>query len=240
MDGQDTRTAHAGTHARSSAARWGRRLCAVTLLPVVAAAASLLPLPEGFAAGMGPETIVEEWSSVKVPPPPAVKTVTVDPRTTAYLILDILRQTCNPQTRPRCVASVPRIAALLGRASGTSMLVVYTHIFGSAPGDILPAISPFPGQPTLQGPPDKFLGTNLDTILKDANIKTVILAGTDAAGAVLTMASEAAQRGYQVIVPLDLMSSSNLYAEQYTVVHLTNSPVIPARITLTRSDMIRF
>jgi hypothetical protein len=41
-------------------------------------------------------------------------------------------------------------------------------------------------------------------------------------------------------VPVDLMSGSTTYAEQYTAWHLTNSPVIPANITLTRSDLIHF
>ncbi len=87
---------------------------------------------------------------------------------------------------------------------------------------------------------NKFLGTDLETILKGRNIKTVIAFGTTAQGAVLHTSSEAALRGFQVLVPVDLVSAELLYAEQYTAWHLGNAPVISDRITLTRSDLIRF
>src|SRR4029078_5328299 len=51
-------------------------------------------------------TIIDEWASIKAPPPPAVKPVTVDKATTALLMLDFNEQTCNMQRRPRCVASI--------------------------------------------------------------------------------------------------------------------------------------
>ena len=41
--------------------------------------------------------------SVKAPAAPALKPVTVDPKTTALLMLDFMKQNCGK--RPRCVAS---------------------------------------------------------------------------------------------------------------------------------------
>jgi hypothetical protein len=38
-------------------------------------------------------TIIDEWSNVKVPPAPQLKTVTIDPDTTALLTLDLIKQT---------------------------------------------------------------------------------------------------------------------------------------------------
>lgn len=194
-----------------------------------------IPVTPGFADP--PKTIVDEWSAVQVPSPPALKPVTVDPATTAFLILDILKQNCG--VRPRCIASVPRIAALLARATG-KMLVVYSLIPGSSLDDVLSPLRPFPGQPSVQAGPDKFLGTDLDAILKAGNIKTVIVSGTASNGAVLYTASGAALRGYQVVVPVDLSSSATLYAEQATVWQLTQAPTISTRTTLTRSDLIKF
>ena len=46
--------------------------------------------------------IVDEWASVKAPAAPALKPVTVDPKTTALLMLDFMNQNCGK--RPRCVA----------------------------------------------------------------------------------------------------------------------------------------
>lgn len=34
--------------------------------------------------------IIDEWASVKAPPAPELKTVTVDPKTTALLMLDFM------------------------------------------------------------------------------------------------------------------------------------------------------
>lgn len=64
--------------------------------------------------------------------------------------------------------------------------------------------------------------------------------GTAANGAVLQVSTGASLRGLQVVLPVDGLSDSSLYAEQYTVWHLTNAPTISGRITLTRSDMISF
>ena len=42
------------------------------------------------------KTIIDEWASVQAPKPPELKPVKIDdPKTTAYLVLDIVKQTCN-------------------------------------------------------------------------------------------------------------------------------------------------
>lgn len=38
--------------------------------------------------------IVEEWASVKAPAAPELKAMTVDPKTTALLMLDFMNQNC--------------------------------------------------------------------------------------------------------------------------------------------------
>lgn len=190
------------------------------------------------AAPAGPRTIVDEWTAAKAPPAPPLKPVTADPGTTAFLILDVQRQNCA--SRPRCAATVPRIAALLARATAAGVLVVYSVFPGGHVDDILPEVRPLPGQPLVAAGPDKFLNTNLDAVLRGRNIKTAIVSGTAANGAVLATSSEAAERGFAVAVPLDLMSAEALYAEQYTAWHLSHAPVISPHITLTRSDLIRF
>ena len=194
----------------------------------------------GAPAPAGPGTILDEWTAVKAPPAPALKPVTADPATTAFVVLDIVRQTCNMQGRPRCVASVPKIVTLVARALAANALVVYSVIPGGQLADILPEVRPLPGQPLVASGPDKFLGTNLEEILKGRGIKAVIVAGTAAHGAVLATGSEAAMRGFNVYLPVDLMSAELTYAEQYTAWHLTHAPVFSPRVTLTRSDLIHF
>jgi hypothetical protein len=45
-------------------------------------------------------------------------------------------------------------------------------------------------------------------------------------------------RSLEVIVPVDGMSSSSLYAEQYVCWHLLNAPGSRRQTTLTKIDMI--
>jgi hypothetical protein len=59
------------------------------------------------------QTIVDEWATVQAPKPPELKPVTLDPKTTALLVLDFVKQTCNAERRPRCLTSVPKVQALL-------------------------------------------------------------------------------------------------------------------------------
>jgi len=47
------------------------------------------------------QTIIDEWATIKTPPAPELKQVTVDPKTTALLLLDFVKQSCNEQRRPR-------------------------------------------------------------------------------------------------------------------------------------------
>ena len=88
--------------------------------------------------------------------------------------------------------------------------------------------------------PDKFFGTDLEKILKDKGIRTVIVTGTASHGAVLYTASGAALRGMKVVIPVDGMSAESTYAEQYVAWNMVNAPRISAETTLTKTDMIRF
>ncbi len=101
-------------------------------------------------------------------------------------------------------------------------------------------VAPVAGEPSVISGPDKFLNTDLEKILKDKGITTVIAVGTSANGAVLFTASGAALRGMNVIVPVDGMSSVDAYADLTTAWTFTNAPLISAKTTLTKIDMIKY
>ena len=184
------------------------------------------------------KNIVEEWGEVKAPAAPELKAVKLDPKDTAVLVLDIVKQLCSP--RPRCVAALPRAQALLERARQAGVPVVYSLAAGQAIADVLPEVAPRPGEPAVSSGPDKFMNTELEKILRDKGIKTVVVMGTAAEGAVLNTAAGAALRGFKVVVPVDLIASVNPYSEQYTVWHLGNSPRVGPQVTLSRSDLVSF
>ena len=185
------------------------------------------------------KTIIDEWDNVQPPDPPEIKPVKVDTNSTALLVLDIEKRTCNAERRPRCVASVPKIANLIDKARENGVPVVYSLTSKGTRDTILKEVAPLERDPVVQSSVDKFYGTELETILKDKGIKTVIIVGTAANGAVLGTAIGAAMRKLNIIVPVDGMSD-RLYSEQYVAWHLINAPGTRNYTILTTIDGIEF
>ncbi len=185
------------------------------------------------------QTIIEDWSNVKAPSPPELKPVTLDPKTTALLLLDFGKQNCG--ARPRCVASLPQVEKLAAAARAKNVLVVHS-LFGQATAaDLFKEVAPQGDEQFVKSGANKFLRTDLEKILKDKGITTVIVTGTAAHGAVLNTAAAAALLGLKVVLPVDGVSAENTYAEQYTAWHLANAPGgIAPQVTITKSDMIQF
>jgi len=198
------------------------------------AAAFLVALTLPANAG----NIVDEWANVKAPATPTLKPVTVDPKTTALLMLDFMNQNCGQ--RPRCLDTIPAMKKLLAEARAHKVPVVYSIIANSTPADVIKDVAPQPEEPHVLSGPDKFRNTDLEKILKDKGITTVIAVGTSSNGAVLYTASGAAFRGMNVIIPVDGMSAVDPYAEYSAVFTFMNAPQVSAKTTLTRSDMIKF
>jgi nicotinamidase-related amidase len=202
------------------------------LIAAAAALVTVLALPAQAA------NIVDEWASVKAPPPPELKPVTVDAKTTALLMLDFMNQNCGK--RPRCLATIPGMKKLLDAARAAKMTVVYSVIANTTAADVIKDIAPLADEPHVLSGPDKFRNTDLEKILKDKGITTVIVTGTSSNGAVLYTASGAAFRGMNVIVPVDGMSALDQYADFSTVFTFMNAPSVSPKTTLTKIDMIKF
>jgi nicotinamidase-related amidase len=199
-----------------------------------AIALSVLPAP-GFA-----DTIIDQWATVKPPPAPVLKSVTIDPGTTALLMLDFVKQTCNEKVRPRCLSSLPAAKTLLAEARAAKVAVIYSYVGGGTMEDTLPEVAPLPGEGAVQSGPNKFLNTDLEKMLKEKGIKTVIVAGTAAHGAVLHTGAEAVFRGFAAIVPVETMSAENPFVEQYVAYDFVSAPRLSAAATLTSVGLIKF
>lgn len=186
------------------------------------------------------QTIIDEWANVKVPPAPTLTPVTIDNRSTALLMLDFNRQTCNSQRRPRCIASIPKVKVLLTAARAAGVPVFFSLGGGGKVEDIAKELSPASNEPVVSSGVDKFVGTDLEKFLREKGIATVIVVGDAANGAVIYTASSAAMRGLKVVIPVDGVSADIPYAEQYTAWHLTHAPVISSAFTLTTIDGVKF
>jgi nicotinamidase-related amidase len=194
------------------------------------------------AGAASAQTIIDEWYQAKLPPPPQLKPVTLDPKTTALLVMDFTVQTCTQDRRPRCAASVPKVKKLVEAARAKGALIIYSvAVPKSVPGDILKDLTPAPGEEVLPPlGPDKFIHSDLEKTLHDKGITTVVPMGTQAQTSVLHTGGEAALRGFKVIVPVDAMSADDLFPELYTAWHLANAARISNQVTLTKLDMIGF
>ena len=215
------------------------------LLPLAALAAV-----SSYAVPSSAETIIDEWAQVKAPPPPKLESVALDPKTTAILMVDIIKQTCNEQRRPRCVAAIPKIEKLLTAARASGVTVIYSLFPSPSPatfpnpviGDYVPALAPKGNEPVVTSFVDKFMlgdkDTGLQKILKDKGITTLVPVGVASHNGVLFTSVMAALRGFKVVVPVDGMAGNNAYEDQATAYILTSSIVY--KVTLTSIDMIKF
>jgi nicotinamidase-related amidase len=215
------------------------------LLPLAALASVLV-----YAAPAPAETVIDEWANVKAPPPPALKAVTLDPKTTALLMVDIIKQTCNMERRPRCVASIPKVKKLLDEARAKGVFVIYALFPSPAPDkfpnpkitDYVPDLAAKGDEPVVTAFVDKFIlgdkDTGLQKMLKDKGIKTLVPVGVASHNGVLFTSVAAALRGFEVVVPVDGMAGNNAYEDQATDYILTSSIVY--KVTLTSVDMIKF
>lgn len=204
-----------------------------------ASAVLVIGLVVGMTSPVLTKTIIEQWRDVTAPPPPELKPVTLNPESTALLLLDFGKQNCG--ARPRCVATLPQVEKLANAARAKNMLVVHS-LFGQATAaDLFAEVAPRGDEQLVKSGANKFLGTNLEKILKDEGITTVIVTGTAAHGAVLNTAAAAVLKGLKVILPVDGMSAESAYPEQYTAWHLANAPGgIAPQVTVTKIDMIQF
>ncbi len=201
--------------------------------------ASIVSMASSAAHAQG---VLDDWASVKLPPPPVLKPATVDPKTTALLLFDFTTQTCSQERRPRCAASMPKMKKLLEDARSHGMFVVFSVALpNTGEKDMMPDIAPKPGEPVLPAlGPDKFLNSDFEKMLRDKGVQTIIINGTAAQSTVLHTGGEAALRGFNVIAPIEGMSSNEAFPELYTAYHLTTAARVEAKVTLTRVDMISY
>lgn len=140
--------------------------------------------------------------------------------------------------------TVPAIAGFLKKARDAKMPVDYSTTNGAT---ILPDIAAQPGEQTVTGRADKFIGTDLDAILKKATASTLVIVGSAANGAVMYSSFHANALGYTVVVAEDGISSANPFATVLARFQLlnqpglgnpTNKPLAPKAVTLNRTDLI--
>ncbi len=185
--------------------------------------------------------------TLQMPATPDPARVTLDPKTTALMVLDYVEDICNAQ--PSCKGQMlPAMTPFLERVRKAGLVVAYgtreqnmTHWLK----EVAPAPNDIKIVNTAQ---DRFYNTDLDKLLKAKGIKTLIMVGWKISGSVTYTSVGAMARDYTVVIPMDTTSAASGYETTigfYNVLNsgnanLANEPLKPKSVTLTRTDMIIF
>jgi nicotinamidase-related amidase len=166
--------------------------------------------------------------SVEVPEYDVHDTVGLDPSRTALIVVDMQNDFVRPDgslSVPDAEATIPAIAALVERARGAGVRVVFTqdtHDEGDPEWEIWPEhtrrgtrgweiveeLAPRDDELVIRKVRyDAFYGTHLDHFLRLWGVDTLVLCGTVANICVHYTAASAALRWYGVVVPRDGVSA---------------------------------
>jgi nicotinamidase-related amidase len=212
-------------------------------MKVVAVLGSLVTLVAATAVSVSSAQAQPAAPELAVPDP---ATATLDPSTTAWLAIDFLSSTCGSSAT--CQADLPGVAAALAAARAANATVVYT-VHPAPDNMILPDVAPMPTDPVVTATPgDKFYSSDLDNVLKQAGITTLVLTGVSSNVGVLYTAGAAAQRGYTVVVAEDgIVPASDLASSValWQMLHgpggnPQNAPLQAKSVTLSRMDLITY
>jgi nicotinamidase-related amidase len=186
--------------------------------------------------------VTDAWQNVEVPPPPPIHPVSIDPKKTAFLLLDFLQEVCTGNNRPRAAAAVPKLQAFLKQVRDRGMLVVHTTTpKGRDDGsDLAEAIKPIKGERVYTAPFNKFHGNDLEQYLKGQDIDTLVLTGTSPNGCLLFTVAGAVLNGFRAIVPVDGVPALTPYQEQFVIWELAYGPGFKETTVLTKLDAISF
>src|SRR5437588_1810164 len=185
--------------------------------------------------------------TLQMPALPDPVRVTLNPATTALLVLDYVEPICNSQ--PKCKGEMlPAMTPFFARARKADLVVAY----GTREENVskwLPEVAPEPGDiKIVNTAQDRFYNTDLDKALKAKGITTIIMVGWKVSGSVAYSSVGATVRGYTVVIPVDTTAATTDYEQVigfYNILNqlngnLTNQPLKPKAPTLSRTDMITF
>ena len=98
---------------------------------LTAAIAALCLAAEGAPA----QTLIDEWGTAKIPPPPELKPAKIDARETALLVMDFTTQTCTRRSAARGARLGAQGPKLVTDARAKGALVIYSV---AVPGSVAP------------------------------------------------------------------------------------------------------
>src|ERR1700730_13691184 len=185
--------------------------------------------------------------TLQMPAIPDPARVTLDPKTTALMVLDYVEPICNAQ--PSCKDKMlPAMTPFMERVRKAGLTVAY----GTRDQNMskwLKEVAPTPSDiKIINTAQDRFYNTDLDKALKAKGIATIIMVGWKVSGSVTYTSVGAMVRDYTVVIPMDTTAAATDYETTigfYQILNgananLKNEPLKPKSATLSRTDMITF
>ena len=185
--------------------------------------------------------------TLQMPAMPDPARVTLNPKTTALVVLDNVEDICA--TQPKCKSQMlPAMTPFMERVRKAGLVVAY----GTRAQNMthwLPQVAPMEGDIKIVNTgQDRFYNTDLDKALKAKGITTLIIVGWKVSGSVTYTSVGAMIRDYTVVIPVDTTTAATDYETTigfYQILNqgngnLTNEPLKPKAPTLSRTDMITF
>ena len=185
--------------------------------------------------------------TLQMPATPDPARVTLDPKTTALIVLDYVEDICNNQVSCK-TKMLPAMTPFLAQVRKAGLVVAYGTREESM-SQWLPEVSPAPGDiKIVNTAQDRFYNTDLDKALKAKGITTIIMVGWKVSGSLTYSSVGATLRDYTVVIPMDTTAAATDYEQTigfYQILNqgngnLTNVPLKPKAPTLSRTDMITF
>ena len=172
---------------------------------------------------------------MSVPEYKITPSVSLDPRSTALVVVDMQVDFADPkgklfvqESRP----TIPIIRSLVSHARKIKVPVIFTQdwhrtddaefliwpphaVEGTQGAQVIPELKPLQNDYLIHKRTyDAFFATDLDLLLRQKGIKCLIISGTVANICVLHTAGSASLRGYEVILPIDTLSALNPFDYQ--------------------------
>ena len=140
--------------------------------------------------------------TLQMPAIPDPARVTLDPKTTALMVLDYVEPICNAQ--PSCKGKMlPAMTPFMEPVRKAGLTVAY----GTREQNMskwLKEVAPTPSDiKVINTAQDRFYNTDLDKALKAKGIKTLIMVGWKVSGSVTYTSVGAMAHDYTVVIPVD-------------------------------------
>jgi nicotinamidase-related amidase len=187
---------------------------------------------------------VNGWTADEGPNRPEPKAVTLDRKSTAVLVLDLNARCDDP--KQVCSKITAPLGDFLDKARAASVPIIYTvstAAKGKPIGELAAPLRRKENEVIIYPDGfDKFYSGELQPLLKDKGIQTLIITGSSTNSAVLYTATTAARmHRYTVVIPMDGVNAATRYEHEYAIHQFTVLPSEANKLfQFTNLSMISF